>query len=51
MRILLTKLKHIGDALVMTPTFLAIRARLPAAEIVVVVRKGTEEIQIGRAHV
>ena len=47
MRILLTKLKHIGDALVMTPTIMAIRARYPEAEIVVVVRKGTEEILAG----
>ncbi len=47
MRILLTKLKHIGDALLMTPTICAIRARYPDAEIVVVVRKGTEEILAG----
>jgi heptosyltransferase-3 len=47
MRILLTKLKHIGDALLMTPTILAIRARYPDAEIVVVVRKGTEGILAG----
>ena len=47
MRILLTKLKHIGDALLMTPTICAIRERYPGAEIVVVVRKGTEEILAG----
>lgn len=47
MRILLTKLKHIGDALLMTPTICAIRAHYPDAEIVVVVRKGTEEILKG----
>jgi heptosyltransferase-3 len=47
MRILLTKLKHIGDALLMTPTVCAIRARHPDAEIVVVVRKGTEGILKG----
>ena len=47
MRILLTKLKHIGDALLMTPTIDAIRARHPDAEIVVVVRKGTEGILAG----
>ena len=47
MRILLTKLKHIGDALLMTPTIDAIRARHPDAEVVVVVRKGTEGILTG----
>lgn len=47
MRILLTKLKLIGDALLMTPTICAIRARYPDAEIVVVVRKGTEGILAG----
>ena len=47
MRILLTKLKHIGDALLMTPTIDAIRARHPDAEITVVVRKGTEGILAG----
>jgi len=47
MRILLTKLKHIGDALMLTPTICAIRAHYPEAEIVVVVRKGTEGILKG----
>ena len=47
MRILLTKLKLIGDALLITPTVLAIRERYPDAEIVVVVRKGTEGILAG----
>ena len=47
MRILLTKLKHIGDALLMTPVICAIRAQFPDAEIVVVVRKGTEGILKG----
>ena len=47
MRILLTKLKHIGDALLMTPTADAIRARYPDAEITAVVRKGTEGILAG----
>jgi heptosyltransferase-3 len=47
MRILLTKLKHIGDALLMTPTICAIRARHPDSEIVVVVRTGTEGILEG----
>jgi heptosyltransferase-3 len=47
MRILLTKLKLIGDALLITPTVHAIRERYPDAEIVVVVRKGTEGILAG----
>ena len=47
MRILLTKLKLIGDALLITPTVHAIRERFPDAEIVVVVRKGTEGILAG----
>ena len=47
MRILLTKLKHIGDALLMTPTADAIRARYPDAQITAVVRKGTEGILAG----
>lgn len=47
MRILLTKLKHIGDALLLTPTICAIRTHYPDAEIVVVVRKGTEDILTG----
>ncbi len=47
MRILLTKLKLIGDALLITPTVIAIRERYPDAEIVVVVRKGTEGILAG----
>jgi heptosyltransferase-3 len=47
MRILLTKLKHIGDALLLSPTICAIRTHYPDAEIVVVVRKGTEHILKG----
>jgi len=47
MRILLTKLKLIGDAVLITPTVHAIRERYPEAEITVVVRKGTEGILAG----
>ncbi len=47
LRLLLVKLKHIGDALLLTPTLVAIRARYPKAEIWVVVRKGTESILAG----
>lgn len=47
LRLLLVKLKHIGDALLLTPTLTAIRAEYPNAEIWVVVRKGTEGILAG----
>ena len=47
MRILLTKLKLIGDALLITPTVHAIRVRYPDAEITVVVRKGSQGILAG----
>lgn len=47
MRLLFIKLKHIGDALLLTPTLTAARAAYPAAEIWVVVRRGTEGILAG----
>ncbi|MFT5028004.1 MAG: heptosyltransferase-3 [Candidatus Binatia bacterium] len=47
LRLLLVKLKHIGDALLLTPTVLAIRQKYPNAEIWVVVRAGTEGILAG----
>jgi heptosyltransferase-3 len=47
LRLLLVKLKHIGDALLLTPTVLAIREKYPSAEIWVVVRAGTEGILAG----
>ncbi|MBM3845645.1 MAG: glycosyltransferase family 9 protein [Verrucomicrobia bacterium] len=47
MRLLFIKLKHIGDALLLTPTLTAVRARHPDAEIWVLVRKGTERILSG----
>jgi len=46
-RLLFIKLKHIGDALLLTPTLTAARAAYPAAEIWVVVRRGTEGILAG----
>ncbi len=46
-RLLFVKLKHIGDALLLTPTLVATRAQYPNAEIWVVVRKGTEGILTG----
>jgi heptosyltransferase-3 len=47
LRLLFVKLKHIGDALLLTPTLVATRAQYPNAEIWVVVRQGTEGILAG----
>ena len=47
MRLLFVKLKHIGDALLLTPTLQAVRQKYPRAEITVVVRQGTEGILKG----
>lgn len=47
MRLLFIKLRHIGDALIMTPTLMATRRRFPDAEIWVVVRQGCEGILAG----
>lgn len=47
MRVLFIKLKHIGDALLLTPTVTAVKASYPDAEIWVVVRSGTEGILAG----
>lgn len=51
MRILFVKLRHIGDALLLTPTLAAVRQALPQAEIWVVVRRGTEGILAGCPHI
>ena len=47
MRLLFIKLKHIGDALILTPTLQAVRQSYPDAQIWVVLRKGTEGILHG----
>jgi heptosyltransferase-3 len=47
MRVLLVKLKNIGDSLIMTPTISAIRSAYPDSEIHVLVRKGCEGILAG----
>ena len=47
MRLLFIKLKHIGDALLLTPTLRAVRETYPQSEIWVVVRQGTEGILEG----
>jgi len=46
-RLLFAKLRHIGDALLLTPTLAAVRTCHPTAKITVVVRKGTEGILAG----
>lgn len=46
-RLLFIKLRHIGDALIMTPTLTAARRQFPDAEIWVVVRQGCEGILAG----
>jgi heptosyltransferase III len=46
-RLLFIKLKHHGDALLLTPTLAAARACYPSAEIWVVVRRGSEGILAG----
>ncbi len=47
MKLLFIKLKHIGDALLLTPTLEAVRRRHPDAEITVWLRAGTEGILSG----
>ena len=47
MRILITKLRHIGDNLLITPTIVATRQKFPEAEIWAAVRRGTEGILAG----
>lgn len=51
MRLLFVKLRHIGDALLLTPTLAAVKQALPKAEIWVVVRRGTEGILAGCPHI
>ncbi|MBL6764903.1 MAG: glycosyltransferase family 9 protein [Verrucomicrobiae bacterium] len=47
MRVLIIKLKHIGDSLLLTPTIDAIKAMDPSSEIWVLVREGCQEILAG----
>lgn len=51
MRLLFVKLRHIGDALLLTPTLAAVKQALPRAEIWVVVRGGCEGILAGCPHI
>lgn len=47
MKILLIKLKNIGDTLIMTPVIAGIRQRYPQAHLAVLVRQGTQGILAG----
>jgi heptosyltransferase-3 len=47
MKILLIKLKNIGDTLIMTPVVAGIKQRYPQAHVAVLVRQGTEGILAG----
>lgn len=47
MRILFTKLRHIGDNLLVTPIIVATKQKYPDAEIWMAVRRGTEGILAG----
>ena len=51
MRLLFVKLRHIGDALLLTPTLAAVKQVLPRSEIWVVVRGGSEGILAGCPHI
>lgn len=51
MRLLFVKLRHIGDALLLTPTLAAVKQRFPRAEVWVVVRGGSEGILAGCPHI
>ena len=51
MRLLFLKLRHIGDALLLTPTLAAVKQALPRCEIWVVVRRGSEGILAGCPHI
>ncbi len=51
MRLLFVKLRHIGDALLLTPTLAAVKQAMPKAEIWVVVRGGCEGILAGCPHI
>src|SRR6185503_7702488 len=48
-KLLLVKLNHLGDTLILTPTLRALRTRFPEAEIDVVVRQGCEAVLEGNA--
>lgn len=51
LRILVIKLKHIGDVLMATPSISAVRERFPGAFISMLVRKGTEDMIEGNPKI
>ncbi len=50
-RVLVIKLRHIGDVLLTVPTIRAVRERLPRAQITVLVTPGTEAMLSGHPYV
>lgn len=46
-RILVIKLRHIGDVLLTVPVFRALKENFPAARVVALVNRGTEEVLAG----
>ncbi len=50
-RILVIKLRHIGDVLLTAPVFRALKERFPAAYVAAAVNAGTEEMLSGNPHV
>lgn len=50
-KILFIKFRHIGDVLLMNPTFKAMRNTLPDAHLAVLVNKGTEEMLTGNPNI
>ena len=51
MKLLLAKLNHLGDTLLLTPTVRALRQKFPAAQIDVVVRPGCEAVLAGNPDI
>lgn len=50
-KILVTKLRQLGDVLLTTPVFAALRSKFPEAEIVACVAQGTEAMLHGNPHI
>ena len=51
MKLLLAKLNHLGDTLLLTPTLRALRQKFPGAQIDVVVRPGCEGVLAGNPDI
>lgn len=49
--ILITKFKHIGDVLMLTPAVSVLKKQFPEAKITVVVHKGTESVITANPHI